>query len=409
MFNMSKKKVPSVERVQMLEKRVIYLEKRVVDLEEELSATQKALSDLQESVNNSSSAKKAPAKKKADKPTPEALSKEEKRAARIKRELNKTLPTVMKRMGWTREQAEEHYKITADRIGCTPTEYMLYRLHEMTEEEQDTVFLMKYQKVLHKRWDTNSDFLNMLRDKERTNNYFSEFIRRPWCVNTKVTFDQFLKSFKNSKRIIYKPISGHCGYGVEAFDLTDTEAIKDAYDKLSTYPEGVVEEYIVQHPKMMELCPSSVNSLRVVTFSSYSKPPFDDGSNYEIAYAGLRIGQGKSIVDNLHSGGMVANVDLSTGTLINNAADCTGRVFEKHPDTGTTIKGFKIPCFDEALNMIRRAIEKNKVEGYIGWDIAISEKGPMFLEVNGLPGVVVLQTATAQEGKGMKYVMEKYL
>ncbi|MBR5020959.1 MAG: hypothetical protein IKY17_04955, partial [Oscillospiraceae bacterium] len=50
-----------------------------------------------------------------------------------------------------------------------------------------------------------------------------------------------------------------------------------------------------------------------------------------------------------------------------------------------------------------------KVEGYIGWDIAISENGPMLLEVNDRPGSDGLQTAPAQAKMGMKFLMEKYM
>lgn len=399
MIKLYKNKASLEEKIKLLENKVLFLEKKTAALEAKLGDA---------SVVSEKKSNKKSSSKKNDKSSKE-LTKEEKREAKIKKALDKTLPTVMERTGWTREEAEKRFRATQSRIGCTPTEFMLYRLYEMTEEQQDTVFLAKYQKVLQKKYGTDKAFVDILYDKERTNEYFAEFIRRPWCVNTKVDLEKFKETFKDSKRIIYKPNSGHCGYGVEAFDISDNAGKEAAFNKLKDMPVGVVEEYIVQHPDMMKLCPSSVNSLRVVTISSNSNPVGENGRTYDIVYAGVRIGQGNAIVDNLHSGGMVANVDLETGVLMNNAADCAGNVFEKHPDTGTVIKGFKIPCFDEAIEMVKRAIEKNKVEGYIGWDIAISEKGPMFLEVNDRPGVVVLQTAAAQEMKGMKYLMEKYL
>lgn len=402
MINLSKKQASLEEEIKLLESKVLFLEKKTAALEAKLEETTKIANE------NSSNKLLLKEVKKALRDL-EKKEKKEKKEAKLRKELDKTLPTVMERTGWTRDEAEKCFRETYNRIECTPTEFMLYRLYEMTEEQQDTVFLVKYQKILHKKYGVNKEFVEIIRDKERTNEYFAEFIRRPWCVNTKVDLEKFKETFKDSKRIIYKPIAGHCGYGVEAFDLTSDDKFKEAYDKLITYPEGVVEEYIVQHPDMMKLCPSSVNSLRVVTISSNSNPVGENGRTYDIVYAGLRIGQGKAIVDNLHSGGMVANVDLETGVLVNNAADCAGNVFVKHPDTGTVIKGFKIPCFDEAIEMVKRAIEQNNVEGYIGWDIAISEKGPMFLEVNNFPGVVVLQTAAAQELKGMKYVMDKYI
>ena len=201
---------------------------------------------------------------------------------------------------------------------------------------------------------------------------------------------------------------GHRGYGVEAIYLTP-ETMKEIYDRLATYPEGVVEAFIKQHPEMCKLSPTSVNSLRFVTFSSNSKPVTADGKMMDIAYSIVRFGREGAIVDNLHSGGMVANVDLETGCLSTDGADRNGDLWVDHPDTGVTIKGFKVPYFEEAREMVKEAIATRKVEGYIGWDIAISENGPMLLEVNDRPGSDGLQTAPAQAKQGMKFLMEKYM
>ncbi len=185
--------------------------------------------------------------------------------------------------------------------------------------------------------------------------------------------------------------------------------MKESYDRLATYPEGVVEEFIKQHPVMSQLSTKAVNSLRFVTFSSNTKPVTADGKRMDIAYSIVRIGRGDSIVDNLHSGGLVANVDLETGALATDGADRNGDLWKVHPETNVPIKGFKIPYFEEAREMVIDAVTKYKVEGYIGWDIAISETGPMLLEVNDRPGSDGLQTAYAQEKKGMKWLMEKYM
>ena len=49
-------------------------------------------------------------------------------------------------------------------------------------------------------------FEAMLYNKEETNEYFSEYLRRPWCVNTKISFEDFKEKFY---------LNGHmnaCGY-----------------------------------------------------------------------------------------------------------------------------------------------------------------------------------------------------
>ena len=328
--------------------------------------------------------------------------------ALFQKQVRNNVNRIMKRTGWDFDSTREKMLATIERTGCTPTEFFLYRFYELTEEEQDTYYIAKYQKLFQKKYGTNKDFVALLYDKERTNLYFAEYVRRPWCVNTKVSFEAFCEIFKDTERVMYKPIAGHRGYGVEAIYLTP-ETMKDIYDRLVTYPEGVVEAFIKQHPEMCKLSPTSVNSLRFVTFSSNTVPVTPDGKMMDIAYSIVRFGREGSIVDNLHSGGMVANVDLETGCLATDGADRNGDLWVTHPDTGVTIKGFQIPYFEEAREMVKDAIATRKVEGYIGWDIAISENGPMLLEVNDRPGSDGLQTAPAQAKQGMKFLMEKYM
>lgn len=380
------------------------LEERIIALEKRVAALEKKNKKLAAEAGKSEEKEEKKAAKKSGKKDDKAARKE----AAYQKKVDASVKKVMERTGWDYESTKAKLLATAERTGCTPTEFFLYRFYELTEEEQDTYYIAKYQKLFQKKYGVDKDFVALLYDKERTNNHFAEYVRRPWCVNTKVTFEQFCETFKDTERVMYKPIAGHRGYGVEAIYLTP-ETMKDIYDRLVTYPEGVVEAFIKQHPEMCKLSPTSVNSLRFVTFSSNKKPVTPDGKMVDIAYSIVRFGREGAIVDNLHSGGMVANVDLETGCLATDGADRNGDMWVTHPDTGVTIKGFKIPYFEEAREMVKEAIATRKVEGYIGWDIAISENGPMLLEVNDRPGSDGLQTAPAQAKQGMKFLMEKYM
>ena len=334
MFEFLKKNTDLEERIIALEKRVAALEKKNKKL-----AAQAGKSDDKKT------------EKKAEKKADKKLDKEAKKEAAFQKQVDTNVKRVMERTGWDYETTKAKALATIERTGCTPTEFFLYRFYELTEEEQDTYYIAKYQKLFQKKYGTNKDFVALLYDKERTNNYFAEYVRRPWCVNTKVTFEQFCDTFKDTERVMYKPIAGHRGYGVEAIYLTP-ETMKDIYDRLVTYPEGVVEAFIKQHPEMCKLSPTSVNSLRFVTFSSNKKPVTADGKMMDIAYSIVRFGREGSIVDNLHSGGMVANVDLETGCLATDGADRNGDLWIEHPDTGVTIKGFKVPYFEEAKTVL---------------------------------------------------------
>lgn len=319
-----------------------------------------------------------------------------------------TVQKIMAATGWDHEKTVEKVEDARKRTGCAYKEFYMYKFDELDEKTQEELLLMVDSRKVIKKYDVNRYFRRMLTNKELTNETFSKYLNRPWCVNTKITEDEFVERFKDSTKIFYKPLAGNRGIGVASFDI-DEKNIRDVYGELAKLPDGVVEEYVLQHEKMSQLAPSSVNTIRVVTISSNSKPVNDAGEHIDVAYAALRIGGGNSIVDNFHSGGMVAVVDLETGRLVTDAADMERHVYKEHPVTGVTIKGFEIPMFDEVIKMIKSAYEDSHIEGYLGWDVAITEKGPVLIEINLQPGVVLLTTPYIAEKKGMKHVMTKYL
>ena len=320
----------------------------------------------------------------------------------------KIISEVAKITGWSEETAKEKIKLARAHTGCAYKEYLIYKFYDLDEDVQKDVFKICDSKKIAEKYDVNNKFITMLCNKELTNSCFSKYMKRPWCVNTKISMDTFIELFSNSERIIYKPLDGNRGRGVEAFDISEENA-QEVYEMISGFPEGVVEQYVVQHHELSDLAPSSVNTVRIVSVSSETQPVTNDGKHMDIAYAALRIGGGESIVDNFHSGGMVAAIDPENGKLVTDAADMQGNVFSRHPLTGKTIKGFTVPFFSEAVDMVKQAYQESHIEGYIGWDIAITETGPVLIEINLRPGAVLLSMPYISEKKGMKKVMEKYL
>jgi len=310
--------------------------------------------------------------------------------------------------GWSREMAKEKILDARSRSGCAYKEYVLYKFYEVEESEQERYFLIHDSKKLQDKYNKNQEFKRILRDKSKTNAYFENYVKRTWCVNTEVSEEEFIKKFITCKRVIYKPINGSGGHGIEAF-WVNKDNIKELYACLRSYPIGVIEEYVVQHPEMNRLCSACINTVRVVSISSNSKPVTKSGKYLDLAYCAVRIGRGDSVVDNNHSGGMIAAVDQDTGKILTSAADQDGNVYEYHPVTLTAIKGFTIPYFFEAIELVRKIIIEKEIEGYLGWDVAISANGPVIIEVNYIPGVAALTIPHGIEKRGMKSLMEQYL
>jgi hypothetical protein len=314
---------------------------------------------------------------------------------------------IAEKNGWSNSKAREMFLEAKSRTGCFAEEYFLFRFYELPEEVQEQVFVIEDSKKIRKRYDTDKHFVNTLFHKELCNEYFSKYLKRSWCVNTDVTEDEFAELFRNSRRIFYKPTMGHHGDDAQSFDVTP-ENVRDVYRTVSAMDRGVVEEYIVQHHRMQELAPAAVNTLRIATISSNENRPELGDSHIKILYASQKMAGVNSVVDNLVGGGMVAAVDMETGKICSDACDDKGNVFAVHPGTGVTIKGFEIPYFKECIDLIMTIYEERKFEGYLGWDIAITEDGPEIVEVNTAPGVILFQLPRMTEHQYMKEYMRPY-
>ena len=63
----------------------------------------------------------------------------------------------------------------------------------------------------------------------------------------------------------------------------------------------------------------------------------------------------------------------------------------RHPDSGIVFDGYKIPYYEESIALAKQAM--NVFYGFktIGWDIAITDNGPIFIEGNDGWGIAAHQ------------------
>jgi len=135
----------------------------------------------------------------------------------------------------------------------------------------------------------------------------------------------------------------------------------------------LLEEAIVQHPKMNKLYPDSINTIRFITLV--------ENKDVKLLGASLRMGNGKYI-DNAAGGGIFTSIDINTGKLDNIAFNSTGEKFDNHPITNQNIKGFQLPLWEDVIEMCKKAALEVPDVRCVGWDVAISEKGPLLIEGN---------------------------
>lgn len=263
--------------------------------------------------------------------------------------------------------------------------------------------LKAYQRKTQVTRGINNELVKTLNDKnswykfdkkDEFNRIFADCLNRDW-LDLPHCEDSELESFlKKHPEIIVKPQDGACGRGVEKIRVADFNSYSDLREHCIKNGQTVAEEIILQHDKMNELFPCCVNTVRMVTITKNGK--------VNVVFCSIRIGAGDTIVDNLNSGGMAALVDDERGIITTAAADKNGVVYETHPDTGITIRGFEIPYFKEGRELVERAAVRIPEIGYVGWDIAFTKSGPLLIEGNHFPGHDIYQMpALTENGIGV--------
>ena len=96
----------------------------------------------------------------------------------------------------------------------------------------------------------------------------------------------------------------------------------------------------------------------------------------------LRMGRSQNEVDNISSGGICTDIDINTGKFGDFAMSYSAIKIEKHPDTQYKFQNSGINRWDEIQRFTLDAADKLPFFTYIGWDIALTEDGPLALEIN---------------------------
>ena len=223
----------------------------------------------------------------------------------------------------------------------------------------------------------------LLKDKLAFNKHYKDYIGRNFFDPKEGDLEEFKKFVSDNKELFIKPADSFGGLGIyKPVLINDETNVEELYDYLKNnhlFLEGLIK----QNEKMASLNPTSINTVRIVTLVVDNKPHF--------MYAVLRMGVNGMLVDNSSSGGL--NTVLDENGRIAKACFCdkTLSYYTVHPTTNMNLVGFEVPMFKQAVDLCLKAAMVEPSLGYIGWDIAISDSGPVIVEANDLPGYDMCQ------------------
>ena len=211
-----------------------------------------------------------------------------------------------------------------------------------------------------------------------------KFMLKNGRVLDSADFKEFIEKYE-SQMLVFKQVFGCSGETVKVVKIQNGNVFSsgETYTPINFFnlltniksSSWIVQEYIIQHPKMKRLNETSVNTLRFVTFHTG-----DDIRVFPVIM--MRYGAFGALVDNSSLG---VGVDME-GIVMESAFDLKSKQRKRCHEAG-----MKIPFFKDAVDMVKH-LHSNIPEIFtIGWDICITPNGPHVIEGNDGWDVVLHQ------------------
>lgn len=204
-------------------------------------------------------------------------------------------------------------------------------------------------------------------------------------------FFKLIDSFHGRKAFVAR----RQGVSISAFDQTFSR--QDFYNRcrnlIADEAGWLIQPCIRNHPAMQSYLAAGLCTIRVITLIENGK--------VDVIAACARITTGKNVVDNFSHGrlgNLVAAVELPTGVLraARGSVQADWPVMQDvsvHPDTSGRIEGQRLPHWDNVMQLVTDAHLSMPGLKTTGWDIAITEQGPVIVETNPSYDVDIVQVA----------------
>lgn len=312
---------------------------------------------------------------------------------RSDRRIAESLKKVEVRRRLTKEQAHEvreYYKrLTGKRITLLYHEYFYSRTGVFSKEYMPIGF---FEAELMGRANQWNRYYPSYSDKNMDEVYLPHILHPQSILKNMngyyyfkgepVSKEDAIRLCGNIDSAIIKPSMKSKGDGVRFVKIKDgvTNIDNKTVGQLfESYKKNfLIQESVQQHPVISALNPTSVNTIRIMTYRS--------GMEILVVYSVIRIGRMGQVIDNQSAGG-ISTVIHEDGTLGKYAFGVAGDDMIEKTDSGIVIEGYKIPGYDKAIQAVKKSHYDLPFFDIVGWDIAINESGdPVLIEWNGNAG-----------------------
>ena len=154
-------------------------------------------------------------------------------------------------------------------IGGGLQDYLNYRFYEKSWKERRKYVTIGYQAKMYKKM-ANIKYAPFFSNKPNFLRNFRKYTKRDW-YDSEMEYEKLEEFLSIHDTFILKPIIGLGGTNVQKIETKTIVDRKKFYEDLKN-KKMFIEEFIVQDPRWGEICPNSVNTLRVMTSVVNGKP-----------------------------------------------------------------------------------------------------------------------------------------
>lgn len=205
--------------------------------------------------------------------------------------------------------------------------------------------------------------------------------------------------------IFGKPFDSACSMGTAKIDGYDGD--RDAVilgddlvpvEGFAELVEALGRAYIFQtlmlpHPEIAKIIGPSVSSVRMFVFS--------DDNGCDVFRAAWKIPASANVADNFwRVGNMLAGIDGETGKIVKTMHRTpTGlEPITAHPTTGVSFTDMVFPHWDEMRATVLAAAVNLPECHFQGWDVALTDRGPILVELEGDGGNPIMEQLCFESG-----------
>jgi len=148
----------------------------------------------------------------------------------------------------------------------------------------------------------------------------------------------------------------------------------------------LIQDRLRPHAAIAALADPRVSTVRVMALNE---------GDPQIIRASWRVPAGEAAADVLWRGNMLAQIDPAAGRIVRvvQGRGMHAKLVENHPDTGSRLLGVTLPMWSEARELVLKAAAAVPQLALTGWDVALTDQGPVIIELEpdgGDPAVTQL-------------------